>query len=126
MAWKPGPEALIQKAIIQWAKIALPSVLVQFSDAGSKDRGRRRFLAWLGALAGWPDLIFIGQGSSPFEVRMMALEVKSAKGRLTERQRRMLSLLATLGAYTGVARSVKDAETHAIAAGFPLHARLNG
>ena len=57
--WTPGPEALIQKAIIEAAFYKLRGVLCHHSDAGSPTAARRRYLSWLGAKPGFPDLLFV-------------------------------------------------------------------
>ena len=57
--WRPGPEGLIQKAIIETAFYKLPGVLVHHTDAGAPTLARRRYLSWLGAKPGFPDLLFV-------------------------------------------------------------------
>lgn len=113
-----GPEARIQRAIVQWVKVALPEVVVHHSDSGSADLGRRRFLHWVGAQAGWPDLIVVGKGEGRAQVRLCAIEVKSKRGRLSDKQADMLKELREFGAVAGVARSVEEAESMLLEAGF--------
>jgi len=58
---------------------------------------------------GFPDLLFIGEDG-----RVAFIEVKTAKGRVRESQKKFISFLRQYGHRAGVARSIEDAVQIAI------------
>ena len=120
----PGPEALLQRAILDWARYALPGVFVTHVEAGSPTLKRRRYLRWLGARAGFPDLLFIGPGKEPGFPRILCMEVKSKSGSTTENQKYVMNLLKEMGVHVAVVKSLEQAEEAVKAAGFAPRARI--
>ena len=102
-----GPEAETQAAILQylslcgifaWRQNTLPTPIV---------RSRNGVRAVLGfrptSVRGVPDILGVLSGG-----RLLAIEVKSPKGKLSEQQSEFLRVLGERGALAFVARSVQD------------------
>jgi len=90
------PESAVQRAIVQalsyagWLVMHIPN---------QSTRGRQR---WAGLLPGAPDLLAIKQG------RVVFLEVKTEKGKVSEKQAEVHDLLRRQKAEVRVVRGVDD------------------
>jgi hypothetical protein len=104
----PDPkEDELQASIINVLHYALhgkPVVMEHFPAGGyglsPAAQGR---LKRLGLVAGFPDLVFMWEPS-----RVLLIEIKTRKGRLSEAQERMHALLASIGFRVSVCRSVEE------------------
>lgn len=107
-------EAEIHKEIVNFLKIALPagSVFHHSPNEGRHKVQYRMAQKRLGMRAGWPDIeIFVDptwwRGTAPWAP--IFLEIKTAKGRLSDNQKQMIGQLTNAGCYVAVVRSVTDA-----------------
>jgi VRR-NUC domain len=86
-------EANIQAGIVAWARLVAPDVLIfAVPNGGFRTPREAALMKWTGVLAGVPDLAVVADGKAFF------LEVKTAKGRLSDAQRETISRLETIGA----------------------------
>jgi len=92
----PRRETDLQRAIVQalsyagWLVMHIPN---------QSTRGRQR---WAGLLPGAPDLVAVRQG------RIVFLEVKTAKGKVSEKQSEVHDLLRLHGMEVWVVRGIDD------------------
>ena len=105
---RAAPEHDLQRAIIAYLRACLPGAVVHHSSQGLDLRGKNvaRAVAkakWLGMAVGFPDLIVVHDG------RVAFLEVKAARGRITEGQEAMREALGAQGFEVAVVRSLDDA-----------------
>jgi len=104
------PEAQIQKAIVEYIRAVIPTSLVFAIPNGSqRTASGRPANAVAGLLPGAPDLCVVLP-----EGRVLWLEVKSDKGRVSSNQILVHGLLNSLGHHCPVVRSVDDVR-HALA-----------
>jgi len=97
-------EAQIQAAIVEWARTVAPDTLIYaVPNGGLRTPREASLLKWTGVLAGVPDLAIVAGGRAFF------VEVKTAKGRLSDAQREMIGKLESLGAPVAIAKSIDDA-----------------
>ena len=106
-------EEAIHIEIVDFLRVALPlgSVVHHSPNAGMHKIAYRMKQSRLGMIAGWPDLeIFVPlkdwTASSPWAA--IFLEIKAAKGRLSDNQKNVHVLLRELGNHVCVVRSVKE------------------
>ena len=103
------PEADLQRAIVATLRAALPKGAIlhhsahEFGMGGERGRKRQAVLSGMGVHAGWSDLVVLAEG------RVVFIEVKSARGRLTERQTAFGAAVRAQGHGFAVARSVEEA-----------------
>ncbi|MBR9701062.1 hypothetical protein GOV11_04310 [Candidatus Woesearchaeota archaeon] len=100
---KKEKESDIQKAIVQYFKCRGIFCWVNKTQ-GTYDVAKRTFRRNT-TMKGIPDILGVMQGG-----RMLAIEVKSKTGSLTPEQRNFIENANSLGAFSGMCRSVKDAE----------------
>jgi VRR-NUC domain len=97
-------EARIQAAIVEWARVVAPSVLVfAIPNGGLRSKAEAARLKWTGVVAGVPDLAVIAPGG-----KAHFLEVKTPTGRLSDDQREIMDTLGRLGAPVMTVASVDD------------------
>ena len=99
------PEQQYQRAVIQHiAWRARPGVFAfHVPNGGWRSRVEGAILKAIGTVAGVPDIICI------FEGRVYALELKAARGRLTDVQRVVHERLREAGAHVAVAHGIDEA-----------------
>lgn len=113
------PEADIQRAIVAFLRLVLPPGSVVHHSAheqrggGAAARRRQGIAQGMGVAAGFPDLIVLAEG------RVLFLEVKSPRGRLSEAQVEMRHRIRAQGHHHAVVTSVEGAEAALKAAGIP-------
>jgi VRR-NUC domain len=97
-------EARIQAAIVEWIRIAAPSVIVfAIPNGGLRAKAEAARMRWTGVLAGIPDLAVIAPGGRAFFI-----EVKAPGGSLSPAQRDMHDRLVGLGTPAAIVRSIDD------------------
>jgi VRR-NUC domain len=97
-------EAAIQASIVAWARLIAPDVLIfAVPNGGYRTPREAALMKWTGVLAGVPDLGIIADGRAFF------LEVKTAKGRLSDAQQEIIPKLEAIGAPVALVRSIDDA-----------------
>lgn len=104
-------EAQIQKQIVAYlTSQRIPHSVTDATEAFNRNGQRVRRVS-----RGWPDLVgcipAVGRGNGVACGAFLAIEVKSAKGKLRPDQARTLHELYRAGAIVVVARSVEDVET---------------
>lgn len=113
-------EDAIHKAIVRYLRAVLPHgwLVMHVPNGGSRNPIEGAKMKQLGVMAGWPDVSIYG----PLLASPMAffMEVKSAKGRLSDCQRTVMDRLADMGFRVAVVRSVDDAEACAREWGLPI------
>ncbi len=103
-------------AVADYLDLALPEDAVWTTipaGGGGKVRGAR--LKAMGYKAGWPDLQVVYRG------RLICIELKSAKGRLSPAQKAMHSRLSNAGALVYTATRIEEVEGF-LRASVPLRA----
>jgi hypothetical protein len=118
-------EDQIHVAILDYLRAVLPhGWIVKFTPnkPRSKIQGGRE--KRMGAIAGWPDLMILGPGSLAGYMHQAPyawfLEIKSAKGRVSDAQKDVHDRLRDIGFRVGVARSIDDARSLCKRWGLPL------
>jgi hypothetical protein len=97
-------EARIQAAIVEWIRLAAPSVLVfSVPNGGLRSKAEAARMRWTGLLAGAPDLTVIASNG-----RAHFLEVKAPGGSLSRDQRDVHGALTALGTPPAIVRSIND------------------
>jgi hypothetical protein len=96
------PEQALHRAVAQFLDAALlpPALWFHIPNGGGRSRVEAAILAGLGVKAGVPDICIVHAGQVYF------LELKSARGRLSDAQRAMLHSLTRSGARVGIAYSL--------------------
>jgi len=117
---KKRPEERIHRMVVQYLQLMLPKPYIFWSTPNQ--RGTRKawevsLLKGLGVRAGIPDLFVAGPG------KVIALEVKAEKGKLSPVQKSTIGALAEAGIPTIVVRSIEEAEEALKALGVPLKGR---
>jgi len=100
-------EAQIQKAILQYLRLHLDVAWVARFNSGAfieSYGGHDRYIQ-ANSLKGCPDIMGMLKGG-----RYFCVEVKSAKGRLTQDQDNFILRVLEGGGYAGVARSIEDVD----------------
>jgi hypothetical protein len=98
---RTNPETILQVKIMKALK-GVPGLVLWRNNAGSIDRGGGVMMRF-GLTRGASDLIGIYRG------KFIALEVKTAKGKLTTEQNVFLQTVTAHGSIAGVVRSLDDA-----------------
>ena len=110
-------EAAIQRAVLAYLRTAVcQPAHFHVTDLGSMSESDRKRRGRAGGASGWPDITGCADG------RFIALEVKSAKGRVRKAQTAVLDALTAAGGVVGVVRSVEDAARLLHAGGVALRA----
>jgi hypothetical protein len=118
-------ESQIQTSIVQYLRQMLPSGWIVQSTANKPRSAIQGSIEKkMGAIAGWPDIQILGTGSlsgymheAPYA---WFLEIKSAKGRVSDAQKDVHDRLRDIGFRVGVARSIDDARALCKRWGLPL------
>ena len=105
----------IHISICQWLAVALPqnSLVHHSPNEGRHHVAYRAKQKRLAVTAGWPDLeIFVPRSAwlDPGAWAPIFFEVKTAKGRVSKNQARVIKSLTQLGCYVSVVRSIDDAD----------------
>jgi len=119
-----NPELLVQRAVIAFVKRCVAGGFAFHvpNETGART-GRGHLFARhrAGVVSGVPDIYAFWPGGSCW------MECKADKGKLSDAQEAMLSMLRDAGQHVGVVRGVEDAEAVLRAAGAPLRtSRLAG
>jgi len=106
-------EDSIQKALFQWIRLAtprIPQLALAFHcpNGGRRDAREAARLKGLGVRAGVPDVMIPGK-SADGNFYGIAIELKSAKGRLTDEQLGWSVRLRSVGWRCGVCHSFDEA-----------------
>ena len=110
-------EAAVQRAVLAYLRTAVcQPAHFHVTDLGSMSESDRKRRGRAGGASGWPDITGCADG------RFIALEVKSAKGRVRKAQTTVLDALRAAGGVVGVVRSVEDAARLLHAGGVALRA----
>lgn len=107
-AKRTNPEADIQAAIVRFIRMQYPSIMISASLAGTALKGgmvAMQRAKKAGLLVGLPDLCLICDYST-----VIFLEVKSAKGVLSDAQKNVHYELKRMGHKVEVVRSVEDVQ----------------
>ena len=97
-----------QCAFIKWVRYAHPGLLVAaIPNGGNRDAITGRKLKDEGVLAGFPDILVARQGKSH---PMLFIEMKSAKGKLSESQKTIKEKLEWEGYLVVVCHSWEEAK----------------
>lgn len=108
------PESDLQISIVEWLQLVLaPGTIVHGSLNEEPSALRRMLNAAMGARAGFSDLLIVGRG------QLLFMELKTAKGRQEPSQVEFQRDVEALGWPYVIVRSVDEAITAVMAAGFP-------
>ena len=119
-----NPEAAIQRAIVAALRLALPpDAIVHHSGHEHRGGDGRAKLAQaigvgMGVHPGFADLVVVAEG------RVAFLEVKTAKGRLSEDQQAFRDIIRAQGLPYAVVRSIGDALCALGSHGFEIRASV--
>ncbi|MFP1634103.1 VRR-NUC domain-containing protein [Zhengella sp. ZM62] len=102
-------ERALHKAVIDYLRVALPSTCRAFTNANDGARGQP------GLTRGIPDISIIREGGS-----IAFIELKTAKGRLSDHQTNFLDWCAERAVPAAVCRSVEDVRDQCQEWGIPL------
>ncbi len=113
------PEEAAHRAIASALAVSLPKPWMYWHtpNGGGRSKAEGGILKALGTRAGIPDLFVAGPG------KVIALEVKAEKGKLSPVQKSTIGALAEAGIPTIVVRSIEEAEEALKALGVPLKGR---
>jgi hypothetical protein len=114
-------EADLQAQVMEYLRWALPADAVAHHSPGEGKRSLRaqRDLKRSGYQAGWPDIEIVWRGHPH-----IFIELKAARGTLSEVQRRMHIKLTYCGAEVIIAKSLPAIECALCELGMPLRARI--
>ena len=125
---RASPEHQLQVAVAQYLTFALrPPVLWTALDAGAgkMSKASAGLRKARGVKRGWPDILIIAPGNHFYNVKVIAIELKSMKGSLSEAQKDVRCDLAKCGGGYAVCRSLDDVESVLKAWVIPLHATVS-
>lgn len=109
------PEEALQRSVVQFLDRALPKrALYWHAHQNPKNKAEGGRLKGLGLRAGMPDLCILYDG------RLYGIELKAAKGKLSEAQSSIADKFSDNGAFWTVARTVDGVEAFLRAAGMQL------
>lgn len=115
------PEEALQRSVVDYLARALPArALFWHAHQNPKSKSDGGRLKGLGLRAGMPDLMILLDG------KLYGLELKAAKGKLSEAQASIADSFTTNGAYWTVARSIEGVEAFLRALGVQLRASVGG
>ena len=103
------PEADLQRAVVQALRVALPRTAIvhhcvnEVTEPGLRGARRQAILVGMGVHAGFADLMVLCDG------RVLFLELKSAKGRLSPAQTAFRDAVRTQGFGWALVRILDDA-----------------
>jgi hypothetical protein len=103
------PEADLQRAVVIALRFALPKGAIihhcvnEITEAGPRGAKRQAILVGMGVHAGFADLIVLCEG------RVLLLELKSLKGRLSPTQEAFRDAMQAQGFGWALVRSIDDA-----------------
>ena len=97
-----------------------PHVCWTTFPAGGGGKTRGGLLKAMGLEPGWMDIILV----RPTDGRLVGIELKSPKGRVSLEQLQLHRRLFASHVDTCIARSISDVENFLIAAGFPMRGAL--
>lgn len=109
MTRRGTPEADLQRAVVQALRVALPRSAIihhcanEVTEAGPRGAKRQAILVGMGVHAGFADLMVLSDG------RVLFLELKSAKGRLSPSQAAFRDAVIAQGFGWALVRSLDDA-----------------
>jgi len=109
MTRRGTPEADLQRAVVSALRFALPKGAVihhcanEVAQAGPRGAKRQAILQGMGVHAGFADLIVLSEG------RVLFLELKSPKGRLSPAQQAFRDAVEAQGFAWALVRSLDDA-----------------
>lgn len=109
MTRRGTPEADLQRAVVQALRVVLPHTAIihhcanEVTEAGPRGAKRQAILVGMGVHAGFADLIVLSEG------RVLFLELKSAKGRLSPSQVAFRDAVIAQGFGWALVRSLDDA-----------------
>ena len=97
------PEQTLQRACVKWFRMQYPTGLIHHSPNGMRSsKVQGAIFKSIGVMAGFPDLICIYRG------RIVFVELKADKGKLTDKQEDMSYYLEMNGFQVKVCRSIDD------------------
>ena len=103
------PEADLQRAVVSALRVALPKGAIihhcvnEVTEPGPRGARRQAILLGMGVHPGFADLIVLSEG------RVLFLELKSLKGRLSEAQEAFRAAVLAQGCGWALVRSLDDA-----------------
>lgn len=113
------PEQALQRQVAQFLAVALDgNSWFSSMPLGGGGRLRGAILHGLGVKRGLPDMLVINDG------RAIWLELKAAKGRVSEGQQDCHAALSSARSPVAVCKSIDDVIAALVAAGVPLRAKL--
>jgi hypothetical protein len=124
MIRKGTPEADLQRAVVTALRFALPRTAIihhcanEAAEAGPRGAKRQAILVGMGVHKGFADLMVICDG------RILFLELKAPKGRLSPEQEAFRAAVMTQGFGWALVRSIDDAL--GALADFGLTSRVSG
>lgn len=103
-------EHQIHASILRYLRSVLPHgwIVMHVPNGGSRNPIEGARMKALGVVAGWPDISIYGGGHNHGGSAFF-MEVKSAKGRLSNCQHRIIDQLKDMGFPVAVVRSIEDA-----------------
>lgn len=125
---RDNPEQRLQMAVADYLALALkpPTIWTAF-PAGGGGRVRGAFLKAMGLKAGWPDIVVMApwdKFDAYHRSLVVGIELKAAKGRLSNAQEGVRSSFVQAGAHWFLARSVDEVEGFLRGVGIPLSATV--
>lgn len=121
-------EAQLHRAVAAFLTAALPEACVWTTfPAGGGGKTRGALLKAAGLRKGWPDIqiLWHAEHLERYRLRFIGIELKTAKGRLSDEQIVCHNDIHRMGGSVLTCRSVDDVETLLRAKGIPLRATLN-
>jgi hypothetical protein len=104
-------EHQIHASILKYLRAVLPHgwLVMHVPNGGSRNPIEGARMKALGVVAGWPDISIYGGGHNSGG-QAFFMEVKSAKGRLSNCQHQIIDRLKDMGFPVAVVRSIDDAQ----------------
>ena len=117
---RKNPEHDLQRAAIQWLRLALvPPAFATSIETGRAGRMARMMDAARGVTPGFPDMLVFWVGG------VIGLELKSAKGVVSDQQIAMAHRLSACGVSVYTCRTLEQIEAACRAKGVELRARVS-
>lgn len=116
-------EAQLHKSVADYLRVALrPPTTWTTMPAGGGGRIRGAQLKAMGLAPGWPDIIVL-HPAGHYRTLVLGIELKTAKGRLSDHQKARIEEFFGCNAKMSVARSIDEVEGMLRLWGIPVHAR---